>query len=99
MTEKTPAEQLAALPDPASFDCLEEKFIHEGSVFRKGNKYLLEDYAHLGKDEVFMFWRAGWVSVEGWPEPPPRNPNMVIKLDVHNVRHLGKSPKLGVSRG
>lgn len=89
------ASQLEALPEPKEFTVLESRFLHEGSVFRHGNTYHLEDYAHLSKQEVFMFFRAGWVSVPGWPDPPTRNPNVVITLDVHNVKHLGKSPRLG----
>lgn len=96
MAEKTPAEQLAELPEPTAFECLERKFIHEGSVFHRGNTYPLADFPHINKAEVFMFWRAGWVKVEGWPETPPRNPNQKIVLDVHNIRHFGKSSKLKV---
>jgi hypothetical protein len=73
------------LPQPLEFDCIEPKFLHDGYTFRAGNKYVLEDYPEINKAEVHMFWRAGWVSVPGWPETPARDPNRVVTLEVHNV--------------
>lgn len=89
----------AELPQAAAFTCLEEKFLHGANAFRKGNVYQVEDYADIDQPEVVMFFKAGWVSVEGWPDPPARDPSRKIVLDVHNIRHFGTSPKLGEANG
>jgi hypothetical protein len=91
--------KLDDLPQPTEFDCIEPKFQHDGYTFRSGNNYVLADFPKIVKAEVFMFWRAGWVKVAGWPEPPARNPNRVITLDVHNIKHLGRSPRAPKAEG
>jgi len=66
------------LPTAARFTVLEEKFKHGQNVFRRGNTYEVEDYPDIDATDVKMFHAAGWVSVEGWPDPPARDPNRVL---------------------
>jgi hypothetical protein len=95
MSDQSLEQQLAELPAPEEFESLEGKFRHGANTFRQGNKYRVEDYGDIGKSEVFMFWRAGWVKVSGWPETPSRDPARKITLDIHNIKQVGKSPKVG----
>ena len=76
----------SSLPVPIRFKVIEEKFKHLSHVFRKDNTYELEDYPDIDKADVEVFHGAGWIQVEGWPDPPARDPNrVVLKMDRHAV--------------
>jgi len=86
-------------PEATEFKCIEAKFKHGSNTFRKDNVYQVEDFDDIGQPELQMFFKAGWVWVDGWGEPPQRDPNRKIVLNMENVKHLGQSQNVGGGNG
>lgn len=87
---------LDSLPDAVEFSVSDlipgKKFNHDGYIFRAGQSYILEDFPKISKDEVFMFWRAGWINVNGWPDNPGIDKARHVTLEVkgHAVKTFNR---------
>ncbi len=90
---------MSEFPVATAFKCVESSFKHDTHTFREGNTYQLEDYPDINQAELQMFWKAGWVQVEGWPETPERDVNKVVELEPHNSTIGIQSTDVGNQNG
>jgi hypothetical protein len=73
---------------------VKEDFLHGQRQFEAGNTHN-SDKLSLSDAELDMFYRAGWVDIEGRDPAPERNPQRAVRLDVQSSRLGTAAEKAG----